>query len=288
MSCDLSRLDDAQRRLVTRWFGAVEQVHDLSWGVTDTVVLRLRTAGQDVVVKAGGPDNHHIGREISGHQDFLAGLASTGHAPVLLHHDRQARVLATSWVPGELVATHRAAGAADTYRQAGVLLARLHAVAARIDGDWESAERAKALAHLAGPHRIDADTEARLRALLATHPTPPVRVVPTHGDFHPRNWVVEDGVVRLIDLGRAAWRPARTDLARLAAGPFAGRPDLAEAFVAGYGHDLRDDEGWERTPVHEAIGTAVWAYRVGDAAFETQGHRMIAEVLAAHDAHDAP
>jgi Ser/Thr protein kinase RdoA (MazF antagonist) len=280
VSDDLSGLDDTQRRLVLAWFGQVDAVQDLSWGVVDNVVLKVRTGGRDVVVKAGGPTNHHIAREITGHLDFLAGLASTGHAPVLLHHDRDARVLATTWVPGDLVADSPAVSVPDTYRQAGVLLARLHAVAARIDGDWESAERARALAYLAGPHRIEADTEARLRAVLSGHRTPPVRVVPTHGDFHPRNWVVDDdGVVRLIDLGRAAWRPARTDLARLAVGPFAGRPDLAAAFTAGYGADLRDDEGWARTQVYEAIGTAVWAYRVGDAAFETQGHRMIAGVL---------
>lgn len=31
--------------------------------------------------------------------------------------------------------------------------------------------------------------------------------------------------------------------------------------------------------VHEAIGTAVWAYQVGDERFERQGHRMVAEAL---------
>jgi hypothetical protein len=32
--------------------------------------------------------------------------------------------------------------------------------------------------------------------------------------------------------------------------------------------------------VREGIGTAAWAHRVGDEAFEAQGHRMIAEALA--------
>jgi len=32
--------------------------------------------------------------------------------------------------------------------------------------------------------------------------------------------------------------------------------------------------------VHEAIGTAVWAYQVGDERFEKQGHHMITEALA--------
>ena len=35
-----------------------------------------------------------------------------------------------------------------------------------------------------------------------------------------------------------------------------------------------------RTRLREAISTAVWAFRVGDEAFEQQGHRRIAEALA--------
>jgi hypothetical protein len=31
--------------------------------------------------------------------------------------------------------------------------------------------------------------------------------------------------------------------------------------------------------IHEAIGTAVWAYRFGDRRFEDQGHRMINDAL---------
>jgi hypothetical protein len=280
VTSDLSLLDDVQRERVHAWFGPFADVRDLSWHQTDTVVLRLRAGDRHVVVKAGGPANHHIAREITGHLDFLPGLAATEHAPTLLHHDRTARILATTWLPGDLVLDTPALTVPDTYRQAGILLARLHGAASRIDGDWEAAQDAKALAYLDRPHRIDPGTEARLRSVIAGHRNPPVRVVPTHGDFQPRNWVVHDGVVRLIDLGRAGWRPARTDLARLAVGPLAGRSELRDAFVAGYGADLTDDEGWHRTLVREAVGTAVWAYHVGDAAFETQGHRMIAEALA--------
>ena len=32
-------------------------------------------------------------------------------------------------------------------------------------------------------------------------------------------------------------------------------------------------------PYREAIGTAAWAYQVGDRPFEEQGHRMIAAAL---------
>ncbi|MBS9376660.1 hypothetical protein GON09_005681 [Rhodococcus sp. B50] len=31
--------------------------------------------------------------------------------------------------------------------------------------------------------------------------------------------------------------------------------------------------------LREAIGTAVWAYQVGDEPFENEGHRMLADAL---------
>lgn len=34
-----------------------------------------------------------------------------------------------------------------------------------------------------------------------------------------------------------------------------------------------------RTQLREAVGTACWAHQAGDATFEAQGHRMVADVL---------
>jgi hypothetical protein len=72
-----------------------------------------------------------------------------------------------------------------------------------------------------------------------------------------------------------------TDLARLAVQDFRRDPNLEAAFLDGYGSDPREPDAWHRTQVREAIGTAAWAHRVGDESFESQGHRMIAEVLSA-------
>jgi Ser/Thr protein kinase RdoA (MazF antagonist) len=68
--------------------------------------------------------------------------------------------------------------------------------------------------------------------------------VPTHGDWQPRNWVVREGLVSAIDFGRAALRTAASDLVRLAAQPFVGRPDREAAFFEGYGTDPREPEVW--------------------------------------------
>jgi hypothetical protein len=42
----------------------------------------------------------------------------------------------------------------------------------------------------------------------------------------------------------------------------------------------RDLLAWHRHRLREAIGTAAWAYQVGDEAFEQQGHRMITAALS--------
>lgn len=55
---------------------------------------------------------------------------------------------------------------------------------------------------------------------------------------------------------------------------------LEAAFIEGYGSDPREPGAWRRNRIREAVGTAAWAYQVGDEAFERQGHRMIAEALA--------
>jgi aminoglycoside phosphotransferase (APT) family kinase protein len=133
-------------------------------------------------------------------------------------------------------------------------------------------------------HRIAAATVQRLRNAISAWPTPAVPVVPTHGDWQPRNWLTHEDIVSIIDFGRAAMRPAYTDFARLAAQEFRIDPILEMAFMTGYGDDPRETSGWHRSRVRKAIGTACWAYAAGIESFEAQGHRMIAEALSAFPA----
>jgi Ser/Thr protein kinase RdoA (MazF antagonist) len=126
-------------------------------------------------------------------------------------------------------------------------------------------ENRKTLAWLDTPHRIAPLTVERLRALITSWPTPTATLVPTHGDWKPRNWLVDDdGVVSVIDFGRAALRPAMTDLAGLEAQQFRGHPDPERSFLDGYGADPRESPAWLRTLVREAVSTAAWAHQVGD------------------------
>jgi hypothetical protein len=280
---DLPRLTSTQQAIVRGWLPEVELVADLSWGQMDTAVLHLRTPEGDRIVKAGGAENHHIGREIAAHLGFTGPWVEEGRAARLLQHDDDHQVLLLDYLPGRLVQDTPAEDDPAVYRQAGKMLAMFHAQGARLDDTYEARMNQKMLGWLDRSHRIAAETVERLRSILLSAEPEPVVLVPTHGDWHPRNWLIDGGVVRAIDFGRFDWRPAFTDFARLAVRQFRADPHLEAAFLEGYGADPRTPELWRMLLLREAIGTAVWAYQVGDETFEAEGHRMIANVLTGQE-----
>jgi tRNA A-37 threonylcarbamoyl transferase component Bud32 len=273
-------LTHVQRELLGEWLPSATLVADHSWGTVGRRVLELEYAGARYIAKAGDASDHHLAREIRAHRHWLAPWVSIGRAPTLLHANVDARILVTSFLPGVLVEGTLHEWDPDTYRQAGALLAVLHGQLSAVDPGFEARETAKALSLLDRPHRITAGTVDRLREEMRSWPTPPSILVPTHGDWQPRNWLMHEGHLRIIDLGRADLRPASTDLARLAAQQFRDAPALEDAFLEGYGDDPRERGEWHRIRVREAVGTAVWAHQMGASAFEGQGHRMIAEALS--------
>jgi aminoglycoside phosphotransferase (APT) family kinase protein len=276
----VSNLSDRQRALLSAWLPGARVVRDHSWGLVERTVLEVERDGEKYVVKAGGPDDHHMLRELRAHREWLTPWTSRGRAPTLVHHDEEALLLVSRYLPGELVEGTEAADDPEVYRQAGGLLAQLHDQDGVDDPEYEARENRKTLRWLDQDHRIEPAVEMRLRAEVASWPEPSARLVPTHGDWQPRNWLHHDGTVSVIDFGRADLRPAYSDLARLAAQDFRREPALERAFLDGYGADPREPASWHRQRVREAVATAVWARLVGDEKFEAQGHRMIAEALA--------
>lgn len=269
-----------QRQLLARWLPDPTVVRDHSWGLTGTVVLEVESRGARHCVKAAPEGDHHLVRELRAHREWLTPWTDRHLAPSLCHADDSARILVTGWLPGRLVQGSGAETRADTYRQAGALLALMHEQGVHVmDPEHERRETARALAWLDRPHRIAAATVARVRAVMGEWPCPPTVLVPTHGDWQPRNWLVDKGTVKAIDFGRAALRPAFTDWSRLVVQQFATDTDLERAFADGYGSDPREDDGWRRHLLREAVSTTVWAHQVGDAEFEAQGQRMLAAAL---------
>lgn len=273
------RLTEHQRDLLEKWLPGANIVKDLSWGLIGTTVLELEHGGSRYVAKAGDERDHHLARELRAHRNWLTPWTSRGLAPQLVEADGDAKLLLTRYLPGELVQGSEDEWRPETYRQAGRLLALLHEQLAVEDTEYEAREQEHALAWLAKPHRIAPELVDRLRAEVRSWPTPPVTLVPTHGDWQPRNWLIHQGMVTAIDFGRAELRPAMTDFARLGAQQFRTDPTLEAPYLEGYGGDPREPAAWHRLRVREAIATATWAYEVGDETFEQQGHRMIAEAL---------
>ena len=273
-------LSGPQRAVLGEWMPGAHVVRDHSWGLVGTTVLEVSWGGERFVVKAGDERDHHLAREIRAHERWIGVWASRGRAPRLVFADTGAKLLVTRFLPGVLVEGTEHEQAAETYRQAGELLAAFHGQAQVRDEEFEARRKAKALEWLDQPHRIPAQAVSRLREVIAVWPTPSTVAVPTHGDWQPRNWLVDDGVISVIDFGRTDLRPAVTDFARLVARQWRGNAELEAAFFEGYGERPGDAGAWRRNQVAEAIGTAAWAYQVGDEGFERQGLRMIADVLA--------
>lgn len=281
MNSAAGQLTVRQHELLEHWFPGATILDDHSWGLVGTTVLELTRDGAHYIAKAGDEKDHHLARELHAHRLWLGPWTSLGRAPQLVHADEDAKLLVTRYLPGKLVEGSSDEWNPDVYRQAGDLLARFHGQFSVEDPRFEEQANANSLRWLARPHRIPACTTARLREIIEVWPTPVSVLVPTHGDWQPRNWLVHHNTLSVIDFGRAALRPALTDFGRLTAQQFRAVPELESAFLAGYGEDPREPAAWRRSQVREAIATAAWAYQVGEEAFEQQGHRMLADAMKA-------
>jgi hypothetical protein len=286
---DLADLDPGQRAVVDGWFpDGAEVVRDLSWGPGYATVLHLRAGpdGADVVLKAGGGSGHHVAREVAGYAAADTAWTARDLAPRLLHADVEHRLLVVDLLPGRLAAD--LPDDPDLHRQAGAALARLHRSGSRPDDGSERRQRDHSRALLDTEHRVDPADAAWLRAWLDAYDPGPTLLVPTHGDYSPRNWLVDDDPddehgsarLRVIDLGRFDHRPAASDLCRLHERHWRTRPDLAAAFVDGYGDDPRSGDLWTAQRIREAVGVVTWALRMGDTAFEQEGLATVAEIVA--------
>ena len=274
-----TKLTPKQRDRLREWLPNATLISDLSWNLMDSTVLHLTDDHRDYILKASRVDNLHMTRETNAHHSATGVLIKAGRAAPLLHSDLDAQMLLLGYLPGTLIQDTPAEFEPDTYRQAGRLLRLLHDQPAQPDADYEAAIRDKSIWWLDRPHRIDPELERKARVRLAAMQPQPVKLIPTHGDYHPRNWLLDEGRVSIIDFGRFNYRPAYTDFLRLSQRQWIGRPDLEAAFVAGYGSDPRPPDRWSDALLHEAIATACWAYMVQDEAFEQQGHRMIHAAL---------
>lgn len=156
---DHGHLSRQQAELAETWLGAPSLIADLSWGQVDTKVLRVSTGDGTVIVKAAGPDNHHIAREITAHESYTSPLVTRGRAGRLLHSSRQLNLLVLEYLEGDLVDGTAEELTESAHSQAGELLNLLHGRQSRADDQYEFRMTAKSLAWLDRKHRIDPEVE---------------------------------------------------------------------------------------------------------------------------------
>lgn len=265
-------LSDPQRAWLDRTIGRYDVAADMSWDLTPSSVWHIRDgAGTSLIIKIASAEmRHHIAREIDAHEQVVSALSATGDAQSLIAADRDLSIMVLSYLPGSLVENTPAVHEPEMYRQAGGLLARIHSQGARLDDGYDRYQHERLYRLLGDTHRIPADQMERIRRVLASYTPRPVTVVPTHGDWHARNWLIDGSSLRVIDFGRFSWRPASTDFVRLAF----FQPTLAAAHMDGYGADPRG-RTWAMDCLREAVSIAVWAYHMGDEPFEQHGLAMI-------------
>ncbi|WP_427018055.1 phosphotransferase [Pseudarthrobacter sp. P1] len=206
-------MTEEQNSLLNSWLGDFAIVHDHSWPLQDTTVLHVWTAdGRDFIVKAS-TTSHHVRREITAYTMGFNGLSDG--VPVLVHASREARILVTQFLPGTLVEGAAAEADPETYRQAGALLGKIHQPAG-VSSDYAKALAAKTRSAINRAYGLVPESHRiRLAEELGVLNPGPVQLVTTHGDYQPRNWLQEDGRIKVIDFGRADARPWVHDLVRL-------------------------------------------------------------------------
>ena len=225
----------------------------------------------------------HWRAEVHAYREWVPALA--GFVPTLRAAEASIQALLISAVPGH--SPHAADVRAN--RQAGALLRRLHE--ASPPRRQEAADRDRSAVRLQqlltwNPGLLSSEEEAfardsadRIKAL------PLVDKVPCHGDYKPHNWLVDStGTLRIIDFGEARWGEAAFDLSKSFFGAWWRRPDLAAAFLDGYGRPLRADE-LAFIQLHmatAAVSEIAFGHNRGRLHHVAHGRSRLADLMAGH------
>jgi Ser/Thr protein kinase RdoA (MazF antagonist) len=282
---------DRWHSYASRVLGSCDLLADSSWQHRMSLVLRLRdaTGAEWFLKRHRDPERYRA--ELMAYQTWMPALQ--GSAPQLRVFDESLQVMILSALPGAgapwpaLRAGPRGAERTRelaTQREAGTVLRRLHD--AQPAEPWPDFAAAKM-------HQFD-QLRPALRGLLTARALDAARgeiagladicapaKVPCHHDYTPRNWLVHDDIVHVIDFEWAGLDAWAADLARLHLGVWATRPDLRDAFLDGYGRQLTCTD--ERTLHGCAVLTGVWlltkAHETDQPTFEDASRAAVLRLI---------
>ena len=263
-----------------------------------TGALRLRTDAGLCYLKSHN-DPAHWHNEVHGYRAWAAAFGP--NAPRLLAvRDKAPLALVVTALPGQILDEMQLSVAQEraVWRQAGAILAAFHNsatglffgpcredgtpaasafpdaeeyICAELDG-WQ--DRGLALGCLS-PDEVAVVAAARsLTSAFADE-----RPVPCHRDYGPANWLVtEEGVWSgVIDFEFARWDVRMADFTRYPNWEWIDRPDLIEAFCAGYGRVFSPAEESQRLVCHilYALAAVVWGQESAYFGFAAEGRRAL-------------
>jgi Ser/Thr protein kinase RdoA (MazF antagonist) len=283
----LNRLPEFAERVL----GPCELQADCSWGHRRSSVLRMRDGnGATWFLKCHG-DSARYRAELHAYRNWVAALQDA--APRLRAFDDSLLAMILSAVPGEappwpaaettgLFSDRRAER--DIQREAGRVLRQLHEAQPGLpwpDFAAVKIQQFECLKPAAATVLRRSELDRARREIAALEEAPAPLRVPCHHDYTPRNWLVSDGTLHVIDFewsGLDAWV---ADLARLDLGPWATRPDLRDGFLEGYGRDLSPAD--HRVLRGCAVLTSVWlivkAHETRQPSFEDASRRSLLRII---------
>ncbi|WP_433177330.1 phosphotransferase [Actinoallomurus sp. CA-150999] len=280
----VDRPEAAVCEFAERAVGRIADWSDVSWAREGSHVWRAQgVAGGVWFVKIHQNDRFHD-REVGAYRSWVPTLGAA--APRLVAADPALRAIVITAVPGRSL--HGVVHAPDEQRRIfhgiGALAAAIHRSAPARPTPGKPVLLGKLERHLDGAraHLALGDEEfIRATAKRLTH-LPDLDLMPTHGDFQLRNLLWDGGTLYVIDFERSEEGPAVRDFVRLS-DAWAGRPDLYDATMAGYGRPLTSAEK-ERLVVDsvlDAVSGIQYGTAHGDLELVERGRRILARLRAA-------
>ncbi|MEU8950005.1 phosphotransferase [Streptomyces sp. NPDC048489] len=285
-----------------RAVGRIAQWTDTSWAREESRVWRVHgVQGGTWYVKVHQNQRFHDG-EVRGLRTWAPELGAA--APRLVAADETPRAVVLTAVPGRPL--HGSVLTPDreraVFHRIGALARRIHQSSPPQPAPAGTGPAVdKADRHLAGArsHLRPGDEEFVRELVRRAEGLQPLEWVETHGDFQLRNILYDpdaatgpddlDVVVAVIDLERSEPGPAVRDLVRLS-DAWAGRPDLLEAFLAGYGRSLTAAEQARLVidAALDAVSGISYGAAHGDPELLERGLRTLARLRAEHRAGLSP
>jgi hypothetical protein len=230
-----------------------------------------------IVKKHASQLKHH--REVHAYRHWTTALGPA--APELIADNPEALTIITTALPGQ---PPPGTPTATAHHRAGALLRRFHDAEPprRLTGyrDWLR-DRSAYWLHRASPFLAAPDRVVAAAHLAALQEAAVPAGVPCHLDFQARNWLLDQaGGLYLIDFEHARTDIWLRDLVRLHFRVWPGHPGLQDAFLAGYGRSLTNDdaETLRHLGALDAITAIARGHQVCIATLVESGHDTLRQL----------